>query len=143
MLDTNILLHMARGSGPGQFLLSHPTFSSRKDLATSVVCVAEMTVLATRNNWGQKKKDAFTSALEQLTIVDIVYPSRILEHYVQIDCATQHASLGKNDLWIASTAAALGMTVVTADKDFSRIPETLVTVHLLDPDAPNSWTVPP
>lgn len=40
--------------------------------------------------------------------------------------------MGKNDLWIASTAALLGLELVTTDMDFNHLHEVFVDVQMLD-----------
>jgi tRNA(fMet)-specific endonuclease VapC len=46
------------------------------------------------------------------------------DHYatVKLSCKRNGVALNDNDLWIAATALALNATLVTRDKDFSRVP---------------------
>jgi predicted nucleic acid-binding protein len=41
---------------------------------------------------------------------------------IKAECARRGVSLGDNDVWIASAAFELAATLVTRDKDFTRIP---------------------
>jgi tRNA(fMet)-specific endonuclease VapC len=42
--------------------------------------------------------------------------------------------MGKNDLWIASTAALLGLTLVTTDKDFDHLHLVFMEVKRITPE---------
>ncbi|WP_162996638.1 type II toxin-antitoxin system VapC family toxin [Mucilaginibacter celer] len=42
--------------------------------------------------------------------------------------------MGKNDLWIASTAALLGLTLVTTDKDFDHLHQIFMEVKRIAPE---------
>ncbi|WP_224751124.1 PIN domain-containing protein [Mucilaginibacter pankratovii] len=41
--------------------------------------------------------------------------------------------MGKNDLWIASTAALLGLTLVTTDNDFDHLNNVFFDVRKIKP----------
>lgn len=41
--------------------------------------------------------------------------------------------MGKNDLWIASTAALLGLTLVTTDADFQHLSEIFLELRQIEP----------
>ena len=40
--------------------------------------------------------------------------------------------MGKNDLWIAATAAVLDATLLTMDKDFNHLNDIFLTVNCID-----------
>lgn len=40
--------------------------------------------------------------------------------------------MGKNDLWIASTAALLGLTLVTTDSDFDHLNGVFFDIRKID-----------
>jgi tRNA(fMet)-specific endonuclease VapC len=143
LLDTNIFMYMSRGKELGNFLLHNAKLATRRDLATSVVCVAEMNSIIAANKWGEERIDEFENYLKQLTIIDIAYPSSIVTQYVAIDGATRHATLGKNDLWVAATASAFGMTLVTADRDYGAIPKEMLNVWHFEVKNPAGWTTDP
>lgn len=42
-------------------------------------------------------------------------------------------NMGKNDLWIASTAALLGLTLVTTDADFQHLSEIFLELRQIEP----------
>jgi len=41
--------------------------------------------------------------------------------------------MGKNDLWIASLAALLGLVLVTTDSDFEHLDNVFFTVRKINP----------
>ena len=40
--------------------------------------------------------------------------------------------MGKNDLWIAATASAFDITLVTTDRDFDHLNEEFIDVKFID-----------
>ena len=42
--------------------------------------------------------------------------------------------MGKNDLWIAATAALLGLKLVTTDADFNHLHQIFIEVHTVKPE---------
>ena len=50
-------------------------------------------------------------------------PQPAADHYahLKLACRVSGVALDENDLWIAATTLALGATLVTRDKDFSRV----------------------
>jgi tRNA(fMet)-specific endonuclease VapC len=124
VLDTNIVLAYIRQSP--QYLNAESRLNLTADdaqLIVSVVTVGEMRVLAQRNGWGEKKTAQLDSFIEQtLFIVDVSSGApELLDAYVEIDCFSKGRSMGKNDLWIAATAAVTGASLVTTDGDFDHL----------------------
>lgn len=58
-----------------------------------------------------------------LTVPIEPVPVAAAEHYAvtELHCQRGGVALDENDVWIAATAIALGATLVTRDKDFSRV----------------------
>lgn len=109
----------------------------------SVATLGELKSIATYNKWGDKKLHILEYLLKD--VVQIIDISKILvDLYVEIDTFSQcknprfttypHLSarnMGKNDLWIAATAAFLGLTLVTTDKDFEHLNNTFLSLLLI------------
>ena len=66
----------------------------------------------------------------------------LIDTYAQIDAYSQHRNptfndysfktdrnMGKNDLWIAATAALLGLKQITTDSDFDHLNEVFFDVE--------------
>ncbi len=51
--------------------------------------------------------------------------------------------LSKNDLWIAATAKAMGLTLLTTDRDFDPLHPTLITRTWIDPASQLPPAAPP
>jgi tRNA(fMet)-specific endonuclease VapC len=97
----------------------------------SVVTVGELWSLSLQNNWGTKRIEGLEKLLLQFTVIDINIKS-IIRRYAEIDAYSQGTltgkplgisarNMGKNDLWIAATASALDLTLLTTDKDFEHL----------------------
>jgi tRNA(fMet)-specific endonuclease VapC len=123
LLDTNILVHLARGKAVGATIDRH--FTLRAGLARcviSVVTVGEMLALVRKWAWGANKVADLQTLLGQIVWVDINHPD-ILETYgeiEQVNSATGH-KMGKNDVWIAATVKVTGATLLTTDGDFDHL----------------------
>lgn len=82
-----------------------------------------------------------TKILVTTKTVGINY-TEVVEAYGDIDAysqgkipATQKFSarnMGKNDLWIAATAKAFNLPLVTLDRDFDHLGEEIIDLQVLD-----------
>jgi tRNA(fMet)-specific endonuclease VapC len=120
LLDTSILIHLLKATALGGKVADAHSLKSRSDRPLlSIVTVGEALAFARKRGWGAPKVTKLRELIQQLVIVDI-HSSDVLEHYATVDafCEAQGKALGKNDLWIAATAAATGAVLLTTDKDF-------------------------
>jgi tRNA(fMet)-specific endonuclease VapC len=118
LLDTNILLIYIRDKATRQFLEStYQPFNLENTPIISVVTVGEIQSIARRNKWGNAKLNLLNDILNDLVIADI-NSQDVIDKYAEIDTFSQGKSvekplkisarnMGKNDLWIAATAAVL------------------------------------
>lgn len=69
-----------------------------------------------------------------LTIVPVPFSS-IVTTYAEIDNFSKRSGvpMGKNDLWIAATAAVTGVRLLTTDKDFDHLDGVYLERDWLDP----------
>jgi len=137
LLDTNILVALVRGKVLGKYL--DATFALSRGLppsVISVVTVGEMHALARKFNWGAAKIQDLTDLLKQVVWQDINDDS-LLGTYGEIDAAMDAVGhkMGKNDLWIAATARATGLTLLTTDKDFDPLEGTWINRVWVDPSS--------
>ena len=142
LFDTNIILSVIRASdGYGIINFLNP---ENLPLYVSVVSEAEIKSIALQNNWGSKRRDLLNIFLDQVNIVDV--SNFNVDIYTEIDAYSQIANpafktypfatprnMGKNDLWIASTAALLGLMLVTTDADFDHLNKVFFEIHKMDP----------
>ncbi len=141
-LDTNIIIHLLRNDFTGmrierQFQL----FSSSNQLFISVVTVGELKAFALQRNWGYQRVSALENMLKLMIITDINSP-QIISKYAEIDSYSQNRlahkpmptsarKMGKNDAWIAATAAVLNIPLLTADADFQHLHQVYLDLHLI------------
>ena len=130
LLDTNILLLLTRNQNLK--LLTQIIANDREKVFVSVASIGELKSIALQNNWGEKKRNIVDQLLSEFVIVEIT--ENFVDTYVEIDafCQCRNPSftdysfktprnMGKNDLWIASTTALLGLKLMTTDADFNHL----------------------
>lgn len=146
LFDTNILLSIIRASdfaGIVQFL--NPENSPAY---ISIVSEGEIKSLALQNNWGVSRRRLLDNLLDQINIIDISKLS--IKVYAEIEAFSQKRNpgfpaypfasprnMGKNDLWIASLAALLGLTLITTDSDFDHLHNVFFEVRKIEPTSFN------
>lgn len=143
LFDTNILFHLAKD--PSLKLLQNFNLHHAK-LFVSIVTIAEIRSLALQNNWGVKRHEIINSSLEKMLTIDI--NESLIDTYSQIDAYSQcrntsfisyphktPRNMGKNDLWIAATAALLGLTLITTDSDFDHLNDVFFDLIKIEPSA--------
>lgn len=135
LLDTNIVLLLARGGTAGQRVDARYQLSTRKTAPLiSVITVGELLALAGRNGWGTAKVHALRGILESLVIIE-VNREVILQAYATSDVhlASTGRSMGQNDRWIAATAAAYNAVLITTDRDIDALHPDHIQREWVDP----------
>ncbi|MEE9382701.1 MAG: PIN domain-containing protein [Nannocystaceae bacterium] len=135
VVDTNILVHLARGKAAGRHLdATYGLSTSAVRPLISVTTVGECLSLAKQFSWGAKREKVLLDLLKQLVIVDI-NDSTVLDAYAKIDFASRKGGnrMGKNDLWIAAVAVAAGGWLLTTDRDFLPLDSDFLHVEWVDP----------
>ena len=91
----------------------------------SVITFAELTagVLAARDTPTRSRRLATVARLQNLELLPVT--QNVAEHWARLRLlvAEQHRRVKVNDLWIAATAAAHGLPIVTQDADFDVLAE--------------------
>ncbi len=143
LFDTNILIQFAKSLNADLLMLViNP---NNQEVFISIVSIAELKSIALQNNWGTKRLQVINVFLNRLTFVEI--NKSLINTYIEIDAYSQcrnpsyvnypfitPRNMGKNDLWIASTAALLGLKLVTTDADFNHLNEVFLDVQYLNPE---------
>lgn len=125
LLDTSVLIHLLRATALGSRIIDEHSLRNRGERPlTSIISVGEAMAFAKKRGWGTPKVSKLHELIHQLVIVDI-NSTEVLESYATADafCEGRGKALGKNDLWIAATAAATGALLLTTDKDFDPLHE--------------------
>jgi len=137
LLDTNILLvYLRANSKSAEIDRQFDPLGASNIPVISVVSIGEIRSLAIRNRWGKRRMQELDELLRQLVVADI-YVEEVIQLYAEIDAfsqgllpgkplGTSARNMSKNDLWIAATAAAANLRLLTTDKDFSHLKEVFV-----------------
>lgn len=132
LLDTNILLIYLRKQETANALEEKlQLFGNENTLIVSVVTIGEIKSIALQNSWGVNRLSLLDQLLSSFLITDI-NTEKVIAEYARKDAFSQgklpelkssfsSKNMGKNDLWIAATASAYNLTLVTTDQDFSHL----------------------
>ncbi len=144
LLDTNILIHLVRGNEKAKGVKTLIDTLADPQLFVSVVSLAEAESLAAQRNWAAAKAEKLTNLITKFICIDIELSNELLiNNYVKIDAFSQGKltapngqllsssarNMGKNDLWIAATAFALGASLFTTDADFDHLNDVFFKVQ--------------
>ena len=133
LLDTNILVHYVRDDETWshirddyQLLVVEPT------PLISIVTAGELRSLSHQWNWGRGKRDRMEFVLGYFITLPVDSPEQVLM-YAEIDsfCLEQGRIMGKNDLWIAATAALTDARLLTSDRDFDLLDRVFLSLELV------------
>ena len=124
VLDTNVLIHLARGRSTHRWLTETYGFDQRDTPFVSVASIAEAFSMAEGLAWNRDKLTRLRAAINRCIARDIASDDKdLIDAYVKLDQESHKAGtrMGKNDLWIAAETHRLGAVLVTSDKDFDRL----------------------
>ena len=145
VLDTNIVLAYFQNNEKiiTEIESLFPLFTDENFTVISIVTVGELYSLALQRQWGKMKIIKLIELLKEFVIVDI-NADDIIERYATIDAYSQgklkqnalppemsSRNMGKNDLWIAATAATTKSTLITTDEDFMHLKDTYLSVFYI------------
>ncbi|BAU53340.1 type II toxin-antitoxin system VapC family toxin [Mucilaginibacter gotjawali] len=143
LFDTNILIHLAKDTS--RRLLTTVINPDNQKIFISVVSISELKSIAVQNKWGIRKWNVVNAILDEAVIIEI--NEGLTDTYAEIDAFSQRRNpsyanysfdkprnMGKNDLWIASTAALLGLKLVTTDADFNHLHQIFIEVQHIKPE---------
>jgi tRNA(fMet)-specific endonuclease VapC len=143
LFDTNILVQLSKDAS--QRLFNSITNNNNDRTYLSIVTLGELRSIALQNNWGEAKWLALEPVIKKSGIIEV--NESLINIYVEIDAYSQRRNpsfhdyqfatprnMGKNDLWIAATAAFLDLTLVTTDKDFNHLHEVFMEVRRITPE---------
>ena len=134
LLDTSVVVHLARDSETGKSIEAEYHLSRRKERPLiSTVVEGEMLGLARLWGWGERRLQDLRELLSQFVRVDAGLPE-IVEAYslLHAEGTRDGHPRGENDLWIAATANVLGAGLLTLDRDFCWLDPGHVRVLLVD-----------
>jgi tRNA(fMet)-specific endonuclease VapC len=138
LLDTNVILKCLQNRDYKEKIQQqNQVFDADNQVIISIVTIGELKALAMRNGWGNAKIGLMLNFLQNFIILSITAQD-ITDKYAEIDTFSQGKhptmshnlsarNMGKNDLWIAASAAITQSTLLTFDKDFEHLQH-----HFLD-----------
>lgn len=146
ILDTNILVGYLRGAGYAKYVEKEYKVSTPPNISfISVVTIGESLSLSVQWKWGEDKTEALQELINKIPSIDINHPE-IFDIYAEIDAYSQgkhptkslpqgmsSRNMGKNDIWIASTASVLNATLLTTDKNFEHLNNIFLKVIYISP----------
>lgn len=137
VIDTCVFIHIVRDTVTGKNCIDAlENFDEAANIIVSVVTKAELESFIAQNNWGKPKIDRLNKILTEITYIDIANADHLLiDSYTEIDAFSKRKikdrngnllngsarKMGKNDLWIAATAYALDVPLLTTDGDFDHL----------------------
>jgi tRNA(fMet)-specific endonuclease VapC len=143
IFDTNIVLAIIRLKKT--FELLNFLNPEKKKIYVNVAIEAELKSIALQNYWGQHKINKLDFFLDSFSFLEVT--KSLINTYVQIDSFSQRRNpeftkydfntpknMGKNDLWIASTANLLNLELVTTDADFAHLHNVFLEVRQINVD---------
>ena len=135
LLDTSVMVHLARDDALGQRVNSEHALSTRSVRPLiSIISVGELFALASKWEWGEAKIARLRDLVGTLTVVGI-RPPPVIDRYAAIDAYSEQTGrrMENNDAWIAPTAAAAAAWLLTTDKDFDHLHPKFIQRELIDP----------
>ncbi|SHN35799.1 type II toxin-antitoxin system VapC family toxin [Mucilaginibacter sp. OK098] len=143
LFDTNILIFLTKNLRSQQ--IGKAINPNNQKVYVSIVTVAELKSIALQNSWAPTKSQIMYELLDEVTIIEV--NESLVNIYTEIDAFSQcknpayldskfstPRNMGKNDLWIASTAALLGLKLVTTDNDFNHLHQVFIEVQNIKPE---------
>jgi len=137
VIDTCVIIHIVRDTTTGRKCIEAlQKFDEAPNIIISVVTKAELQSFILQNNWGKQKVERLNKILGEITCVDINNSDKmLLKAYSEVDAFSKRKTMdkngkllvgaarkmGKNDLWIAATAFALDVPIMTSDGDFDHL----------------------
>jgi len=144
LLDTCIILNILRKNEYGRkCIIAIEAYSDNPAFIISTVTKGELESLKIQKKWGEPKCKSMIDFLENVTYVDIHnQDGDLINAYSKIDAFSKRKikdktgnllkgstrKMGKNDLWIAATAYALEVPLMTTDGDYDHLNNTFLNV---------------
>ena len=131
LLDTNVLVHLARQDATGVWIEDQFALTARVDRPLiSTIARARSSASPDRETGGLQRLPNSTCLLGEVVRVDAGLPE-VVDAYADLtvlDVQGGH-NTKDNDLWIAATAKATGAVLLTCDHDFDWLNPATITVH--------------
>ena len=116
MLDTNVIIRYIKGDSDVAKVLEN-----LEDISISTIVIGELLFGSEKSQKREQNRKIYLSFCAPYSVLDVT--QKVADKYGIIKANLQKHGhiLPENDMWIAATALANDMTVVTQDKHFSVI----------------------
>lgn len=143
LLDTNIIIAYSRDDELTERLeANYQVLNGDHRLFVSIVTIGEIKSYIRKFKLGTRRRNIIYDTLLLTRTIDINH-EEVLDMYADIDAFSQTKlklpdhnftarNMGKNDLWIAATAAHFGLTLLTTDRDFDHLDEAYLSLAYVD-----------
>jgi tRNA(fMet)-specific endonuclease VapC len=121
ILDTNVIIRIIKGDVAVANIVH-----KMKDIHIPVIVFGELIFGAEKSQLKQTNKDSYVNFCLSYPLLDV--NRNVAKEYGKLKCSLQKTGdiMPENDMWIAATAIANDMQVVTQDKHFEHIKGLLV-----------------
>jgi len=124
LVDTNIVSYLMKRNPVSELYLPH---LKDKVLCLSFVTIGELYLGAEKANWGDKKKNELEEKIKNYVVLP--YDKVVAEYYARtvVGVQRQQLSISFPDAWIAATALAFELPLVTHNgRHFINVPDLKV-----------------
>ena len=135
LVDTNILIYFLRTKEDGRRVDKIYRFSENLErIHLSAITLAEIGAIAKWRRWGAERIRNFQRFADQAYLIETLNPDTV-QNYSEfyVESLKRGKGIGQNDLWLAATARAYDLTLLTADSDFQWIPSDLLKIEFFQP----------
>lgn len=133
VLDTSVVVDVARNNRSGQAILETYSLKNRADRPLiSVITTGEMLGIAKLQAWNADKAKVLNELLSEFVKLEIT--PEVVEAYADLValCRTQNHTMGQqNDMWIAATAKVTGAVLLTGDSGFNWLNSQFIRVEYI------------
>ncbi len=133
VLDTSVVVDVARNNRSGQAILETYSLKSRADRPLiSVITTGEMLGIAKSQSWTSDKAKVLHELLSEFVKLELT--PEVVEAYSDLValCRQQNHTMGQqNDMWIASTAKVTGAVLLTGDAGFNWLNPHFIRVEYI------------
>jgi len=124
LVDTNVISYLMKGHSIADAYLKH---LKNKTTCVAFVTIGELYLWAELRNWGDKKRELLEQRLRNFVVLP--YDKTVAQKYAKLfACLCKDGrSIDKPDAWIAATALAFELPLVTHNgKHFINVPSLKV-----------------
>lgn len=124
VVDTNVVSYIFKKDTRGDL---YESVLENKLMIIAAQTLAELELMPLVNNWGTKRHDAFRVYLKKYAFVEANETICLLWAEIQANVTKTERPIAVGDAWIAATALAYDVPLVTHNpKDFKNVPSLTV-----------------